>query len=98
MPQVSFRKRMTLSVLVENLIFSYILISAGADYEAPGDFTYTSFGSDDQTFNLEISEDSIAELQETIILEASVLMMGSPHRFAMDMDQVMINIIDDDGT
>ena len=96
MPQVSFRKRMTLSVLVENFIFSYILISAGADYEAPDDFTYTGFGSDDQTFNLEISEDSIAELQETIILQASVS-MGSP-QFAMDMDQVMINIIDDDGT
>ena len=83
-----------LSVLVENFIFSYILISAGADYEAPGDFTYTSFGSDAQTFNLEISEDSIAELTETIILIASVL--SGPAQFSSG--NVTINIIDDDGT
>ena len=75
-------------------IFSYLVISAGADFEAPDSFTYTTFGSDAQTFNLEISEDSIAELTETIILIASVL--SGPAQFSSG--NVTINIIDDDGT
>ena len=45
-------------------MFSFFAISAGVDYEAPGDFTYTTFGKNDQTFNLAIFEDSIAEFTD----------------------------------
>ena len=70
------------------------LVSAGADYEAPGDFTYIALGNNDQTFNLEISEDSIAEVPETIILQATV----SSGSAQFSNDTVTITLIDDDGT
>ena len=74
-------------------MFSFLVISAGADYDAPGDFTYTTFGNDDQMFNLEISEDSIAELLiETIILTASVF-SGTA---TFNTDTVTLNLVDDD--
>ena len=75
-------------------MFSFLVISAGADYEVPGDFTYTTFGNDDQSFNLEISEDSIAELSETITLTASV--SSGPATF--NTDTVTLTLNDDDGT
>ena len=53
-------------------------------------FTYTPFGNDDQMFSLEISEDSIAELTETIILTASGAQFAT--------NTVTISITDDDGT
>ena len=70
------------------------MISAGADYEAPGNFTYTTIGNNDQTFNLEIDEDSISELSETIILTASV--PSGTAQFSTGT--VTISITDDDGT
>ena len=75
-------------------MFSFLVISAGADYEAPGDFTYTTFGNNDQSFNLEIDEDSIAELSETITLTASV--SSGPATF--NIDTVTLTLNDDDGT
>ena len=69
-------------------------MSAGEDYEVPGPFTYTTVGNDDQTFNLQISEDSIAELTETIILQASV--SSGPAQFSIDTVTITIN--DSDGT
>ena len=74
-------------------MFSFLVISAGADYDAPGDFTYTTFGNDDQMFNLEISEDSIAELPENIILTASVF-SGTA---TFNTDTVTLILNDDDG-
>ena len=76
------------------VIFSVLVISAGADFEAPGDFTYTTFRNDDQSFNLRILEDDIAELPETITLQASVL-SGSAQ---FSIDTVTITLKDDDGT
>ena len=92
----NFRNCMSTYVIANTLkiaVFSFLAISAGLDYEAPGDFTYTTFGSVDQSFNLEISEDSIAELTETIILTASV----SSGSAQFSVGAVMINITDDDG-
>ena len=76
------------------VIFSVLVISAGADFEAPHDFTYTTLGNDDQTFKLEISDDPIAELPETITLQASVP-SGSAQ---FSIDTVTITLKDDDGT
>ena len=78
---------------VKIVIFSFLVISAGADYEAPGNFTYTTIGNNNQSFNLEISEDSIAELSETITLTASV--PSGSAQFATG--SVTISITDDDG-
>ena len=81
-------------LILSRLPSSILLISAGLDYEAPGDFTYTTFGNDDQSFNLEIVEDSIAELSESIILTASVL-SGTA---TFNTDTVTLTLNDDDGT
>ena len=81
-------------LILSRLPSSILLISAGLDYETPGDFTYTTFGNDDQSFNLEISEDSIAELSESIILTASVL--SGPATF--NDNSVTLTLNDDDGT
>ena len=55
---------------------------------------FFTFGNNDQTFNLEISEDSIAEVSETIILQATV----SSGSAQFSNDTVTITLIDDDGT